>query len=143
MPDQIAVLYAPENEAISGGYSKLDFDPRASLTLVAGYNKDLNTFENVRLETGVNFLDNKDWEKVVSRPGVQERINTGVIDVVVPSSSSKPDSLSGFKLADARKLISATSHVPTLRKWQENTNNKQVYEAISSRIQRINQGLAL
>lgn len=143
MPDKVAVLYAPENEAISGGYSKLDFDPRASLTLVAEYNKDLNTFETVRLETGANFLNHEDWEKVRSRPGVQERVSAGVIEVIIPSSSSKPDSLTGYKLADARKLISVTNHIPTLRKWQNNTNNKQVYEAISSRIQRVNQGLAL
>ena len=131
----IAILYLPENEL-----GTLDFVPVGSIIIPIGTRED-GTFGLLTLHTGSNLVSKEDWERAKTNRIAQTKIEKDVLIEIEPSGNAEPDSLDGYKINDAKKLINATNRVSQLELWGTKTKNQTIYNHINSRIKSLKQGL--
>lgn len=133
--DSVAILYLPENELGSIG-----FVPAGSIAIPCGMRED-STMSILMLYTGSNIVSSEKWEIAKKNRLVQEKLEKEVLIEIRPSGKIEPDSLDGYKVNDAKKLINATNRVSQLEIWGTKTKNQTIYDHINNRIRTLKQGL--
>ncbi len=76
----------------------------------------------VKLIPGINNIDEKDWQVIKDHPGVQYRLNNGIIKVKnlinnIDGNGNSNDSLASYDPKTAKELIKNTFSKELLEKW--------------------------
>lgn len=96
--------------------------------------------DRVRLNVGRNHLDDKQMAIVQKHPDFDRYVELGAIEIIKGKEPppEEPDSLAGYSIAEAEKLIKETNDLEQLKRWQSNEsrakNRKTVLNAIAVQI---------
>jgi hypothetical protein len=103
----------------------------------------------VKLVSGRNHLSSDEYKAIALHPDYKKYINWGAIEEIKENKEKEPtvddpDSLAGYPVEEAEKLVKGVNDLEQLKKWQSNEsrarNRKTVLNAIATQIADVEQG---
>lgn len=104
-------------------------------------------WDGVRLDRGRTHLSESDFERIKIHADFQRWLELGALEVIKSDESAKEEvnSLAGYSVPDAEKIILATCDLQQLKTWQSNESRssktrKSVLNAIANQIADVEKG---